>query len=416
MNEQVSENTKAILLLTAPLIVGKRKSPDKDGLKPLTPTEYKKFALYLKELKVRPAELISPKADEILSQCAAVIAVNRLKSLLERGFLLSQAIEHWQSRAIWVMSRADAKYPRQLKSRLRENAPAILYGCGDASLLATGGLAVVGSRHVSDSLIHYTKEIGQLAAEAGKTIVSGGARGIDQAAMLGALTSGGNACGVLADSLEKAAMNREYRNALLNGQLVLISPYDPSAGFNVGHAMQRNKLIYAFAEASLVVNSDLNKGGTWEGAKEQLDKLQFTPVYVRSTGEHSEGLEGLRKKGALPWPNPANIDAFKSIFKTRVSQPASYGLFSENEVTEEILKESNKGPEQEPAEAIFAVVRTTLLELLNTPMKTAEVAKLLDVSQPQAHTWLTRLVAEGCLDKSTNPVRFQVKAQQYHHS
>ena len=71
---------------------------------------------------------------------------NRLQQLLERGFLLSQVIERWQARAIWVLSRADAEYPRRLKHRLREDAPAVLYGCGDISLLETGGLAVIGSR------------------------------------------------------------------------------------------------------------------------------------------------------------------------------------------------------------------------------------------------------------------------------
>jgi hypothetical protein len=61
------------------------------------------------------------------------------------------------------------------------------------------------------------------------------------------------------------------------------------------------------ADASLVVSSDLNKGGTWTGAVEQLDKLKFVPVYVRSTGGSSAGLDGLRKKGALPWPNPQDV-------------------------------------------------------------------------------------------------------------
>ena len=102
--------------------------------------------------------------------------------------------------------------------------------------------------------------------------------------MRGALEAGGNACGVLADSLEKTTMNREHRNLLIDGQLVLISPYDPSAGFNVGNAMQRNKLIYALADASLVVSSDVDKGGTWAGAVEQLDKLKVVPVYVRIDG------------------------------------------------------------------------------------------------------------------------------------
>jgi predicted Rossmann fold nucleotide-binding protein DprA/Smf involved in DNA uptake len=58
-------------------------------------------------------------------------------------------------------------------------------------------------------------------------------------------------------------MQRENREVLLESRLVLISPYDPKSGFNVGHAMQRNKLIYALADAALVVNADEGTGGTW---------------------------------------------------------------------------------------------------------------------------------------------------------
>ena len=153
----------------------------------------------------------------------------------------------------------------------------------------TGGLAVVGSRQVDDALVEYTEGIGRLVAKARRTLVSGGARGIDQAAMRGALEAGGKVAGVLADSLERTAMNREHRNLLMDGQLVLISPYDPSAGFNVGNAMQRNKLIYALADAALVVSSDYEKGGTWAGAVEQLEKLQLVPVYVRLERGNREG-------------------------------------------------------------------------------------------------------------------------------
>ena len=60
--------------------------------------------------------------------------------------------------------------------------------------------------------------------------------------------------------------------------------------------MQRNKLIYALASAALAVNSDYQKGGTWAGAVEQLDKLKFVPVYVRANGETGRGLR--RASGA----------------------------------------------------------------------------------------------------------------------
>ena len=81
----------------------------------------------------------------------------------------------------------------------------MLYGCGDAGILGAGGLAVVDSRNVHEALIEYTENVGRLAASAGRGLGSGGARGVDRAAMHGALDSGGRVVGVLTDGLEKAA-------------------------------------------------------------------------------------------------------------------------------------------------------------------------------------------------------------------
>lgn len=461
MTPALSPNTQAILLLTAPLIAGRgTSSPDL-----LSPGEYKRLARHLREIQRQPADLVSPDAADLMRACQPVIDEARLQRLLGRGFLLSQVIERWQARAIWVVSRADAEYPRRLKVRLREDAPAVIYGCGDMALLESGGLAVVGSRHVDDSLIDYTMAVGRLAARAGRTLVSGGAKGIDQAAMRGALEAGGKVSGVLADSLEKTTMNREHRNLLLDGQLVLISPYDPSAGFNVGNAMQRNKLIYALADASLVVSSDLNKGGTWTGAVEQLDKLKFVPVYVRSTGGSSPGLDALRSKGALPWPNPQDADAFEAVFEaaapTPVRSPQSgLALFTEDgsssatpttpsfpetspviEVPSEPVPPSTAAPIDEPveptpepapsaalapeatsevprpmattpstpADTLFAAVRGVIQLLLKSPMKDAEVAAALDVSTAQAKAWLQRLADEGVIEKQKKPAGYIVK-------
>ena len=248
----LSPNTQAILLLTAPLIVGRGvQSSDL-----LSPAEYKRLASHLHQIQKQPADLLTAESTEIIRLCRQVADESRLQRLLARGFLLSQVVERWQTRAIWVISRADPEYPRRLKTRLRADAPAVLYGCGDISLLETGGLAVVGSRKIDDALVDYTMFIGQLAARANRTLISGGAKGVDLAAMRGALQSGGKVIGVLAEHLERTAMNREERNSLRDGNLVLVSAYDPNAGFNVGHAMQRNKLIYALADTSLVVNQD----------------------------------------------------------------------------------------------------------------------------------------------------------------
>ncbi|MET1755696.1 DNA-processing protein DprA [Novosphingobium sp. RD2P27] len=457
----LSSNTQAILLLTAPLIIGRGTStPDL-----LKAGEYRRLARLLRDIQQQPADLVGPHANDILRACQPAVEEDRLKRLLGRGFLLSQAIERWQTRAIWVISRADADYPRRFKARFREDAPAVLYGCGDVGLLENGGLAVVGSRDVDAALIDYTMSVGSLAARAGRAVVSGGAKGIDQAAMRGALEAGGQVCGVLADSLEKNAMNREHRNMLLDGQLTLVSPYDPGAGFNVGNAMQRNKLIYALADASLVVSSDINKGGTWTGAVEQLEKLRFVPVYVRSIGEPSPGLEALLRKGALRWPNPVDVEALEEVFAepAPLSPKAEQGglpldagdarkddayvlpklnaLQTEEGNTDVAaaanLKESPEPDSSDesravtstsltssieidnvtqirgiPAENLFSAVREAIRQILSTPMKESDVAAALEVSNSQAKSWLNRLVAEGLIEKRNNPSSYVTKSKQ----
>lgn len=432
----LSPNTQAILLLTAPLIVGR--NSEKPDL--LSTGEYKRLARCLREIEREPADLLSSNPADIFEACKQIVDPERLRRLLGRGFQLSQAVERWQTRAIWVVSRADAEYPRRLKARLRGDAPAVLYGCGEMPLLDQGGLAVVGSRHVDDSLIDYTMAVGHLAAASGKPIVSGGARGIDQAAMRGALEAGGRVSGVLADSLEKQAMNREHRNMLLDGRLTLISPYDPKAGFNVGNAMQRNKLIYALADAALVVSSDVGKGGTWAGATEQLEKLKLVQVYVRSTGEPSPGLTELQKMGALAWPNPDTPEALDEVLRSPMAGPPQGGLdfhadenlrgnpqpapvfdsshptLPENSAADrqepEASSETIAEPESNPAELLFAAARNSIERLGRAPVTEKEVADALQIEKVQAKMWLQRLVDEGILEKKAKPVRYVVKEIQ----
>jgi DNA processing protein len=313
MNNEISLNTQAILLLTAPLIVGRSQRSEEL----LTPTEYNRLARILNDNRREPADLLGTEASDLFKNLQSAVDSDRLGRLLARGFLLGQALERWQTRSIWVISRADPNYPRRLKERLKDSAPSVLFGCGDDNILETGGLAVVGSRDVDETLINYTERIGRLAAKSEKTVVSGGARGVDKAAMFGSLLVGGRVTGVVTDSLERLALARDCREYLMDKRLVLISPYDPAAGFDVGHAMQRNKIIYALADAALVVNSDFEKGGTWAGAIEQLEKLHLVPVYVRSGEDTGKGLKALQNKGALPWPNPEIPDELIKLLEKK---------------------------------------------------------------------------------------------------
>lgn len=437
MTPDLSPNTQAILLLTAPLIIGNTPSADL-----LSPTEYRRLAIHLRHLHQQPSDLMAADASELLSDCSNVIDQSRLKRLLNRGFLLSQVIEHWQSRGIWVISRADSVYPKRLKARLKENAPAILYGCGNIDLFESGGLAVVGSRNVTEDVIDYSNQIGKLAALSEIPIISGGAKGVDRAAMNGALNENGYVCEVMAERLDRGALNRSNRQHIMNGQLVLVSAYDPSSGFNVGHAMQRNKIIYGLSDASLVVNAEIGKGGTWSGAIEQLEKLHFVRVYVRVTGEPSEALRALEKKGAAPWPDPRSrpdfIDIFERPAATMIEKKESTLSMQKQLIVEDLSnlrtehrdslqldaarimeplsapattkkttrKRKPKKQALPPAQIVLNAVYDALTAILKKPMKEDEIAAILDTSIIQTRTWLKRLVEDGRLEKQSRPARY----------
>ena len=122
--------------------------------------------------------------------------------------------------------------------------------------------------------------------------------------MLAAVEAGGNVVGAMADSLARACTAANARDAIREGRLTLISPFDPEAGFHVGNAMSRNKLIYAVADYGVVVSSGFNEGGTWSGAIEQIEKLKLVPVFVRDVAGAPEGNKRLLKRGALAFPQP----------------------------------------------------------------------------------------------------------------
>ena len=424
MIAELSPNAQAILLLTAPLIAGRGK-PSAD---PLTAGEYRRLARRLRELHREPADLLDRGADALLKECGSHPDATRLDRLLGRGFLLSQAVERWRTRAIWVVSRADAGYPQRLKNRLGEGAPPVLYGCGDASILDAGGLAVVGSRNVNETLIEYTEDAGRLAAASRRAVISGGARGIDEAAMRGAQDAGGIVVGILADGLERAAVRREHRDALMNGRLALICPYDPAARFNVGHAMQRNKLIYALADAALVVNSDYGRGGTWAGATEQLERLKFVPVYVRADGDVGKGLAELQRLGAKPWPNPKTAQELEEILSSPSTLACSApeqrakwsgvqeesGQFEGDRPAEAVPPAMTHEPRglahSSPADELFAKVME-LLERMDGSRTDARVADELQVPRKLADAWLKRFVEMKLRKLFENPGTLKTEAE-----
>ena len=417
----LSQETQAILLLC-----GRFNKAAKADVTPLAQSEYNRLVKWLRGRKLSPSVLVQPEGQEVLSCDDLPFEAERLRVLLERGGALALIVEGWDNQGIWVLSRYDGDvYPQRLAA-LGGQAPPLLYGVGDPQLLSCGGVAVVGSRDADEEALEYTQSLARTCARQGIQVVSGGARGIDSAAMQTALEAGGSVVGVLADSLGKTSLSGRYREALMEKMLVLVSPYDPGSGFNVGNAMGRNKYVYALADLSLVVSTSAGKGGTWEGALEALKK-QY--VYVRMNGNIPEGNRQLLELNALAFPEPPWDDLAQVILNTGAHPlPAEATQSNMNfDAISDAVRDTpipasedakispsakNAATQDNPTTTAFDAVLPLLLEYLKQPRDVKSLASSLDVRADQVKDWISIAVEKGQVTKQGKPARYIAKQQE----
>lgn len=324
----MSEDAKAILLLCGHL-------GGESGAEPLNQREYTQVVGWLRGKVLRPSDLLASDHVPLLALETGLDEA-RMTALLRRGVQLAFAVERWNQSGIWVVCRSDSDYPQRYKEHLKDKAPPMLFGSGDRGLLKGGGLAIVGSRSIDTEGEVFAREIAACCAREGMPVVSGGARGVDQTAMASALDSGGIVVGVLADSLLRRSVEREARRALADKRLLLISPYNPEAGFNIGNAMGRNKLIYGLADFGMVVSAEHNTGGTWAGAVEELKMKQSLPIFIRSGANVPKGNQELIKRGGIAFSRLPENRSLRDFFvkesalstKTVIPTPLELPLLS----------------------------------------------------------------------------------------
>ena len=274
--------------------------PREASTRPLTPKEWSSLAVSIHASELgTPSALFGLEAPEIADSIGVSPEAGvRVAELLSRGGQFAIELERLSARGIWIITRADEGYPQLFRSRLKATAPPVIFGAGNPSALVDRSVAVVGSRDADEASIGFATALGRSCARNGLAVVSGGARGIDSAAMLATVDGGGKAIGVVAEALERAVRRPDFRPYLADGELTLIAVKHPAAGFSVGDAMGRNRLIYALAEAGVVVASG-ESGGTRAGALENL-KAGWVPLFVRDDSDAPDGNRELLDAGGLP--------------------------------------------------------------------------------------------------------------------
>lgn len=223
-------------------------------------------------------------------------AVFNLVSFPKERFLESEH-DLLKVRGVTVITIEDDCYPGRL--RQIDSAPVLLYIRGKADVLKDPSFAVVGSRRASMYGLNVARTFALELAEAGLTVVSGLARGIDTAAHQGALHAGGVTIAVLGCGLNHMyplENDKLAERICESGGLISEFPMEtPPASYNFP---RRNRIISGLSQGVLVVEAALKSGAliTSDYALEQGREVYAVPGQVGEPA--SQGTNRLIQQGA----------------------------------------------------------------------------------------------------------------------
>ncbi len=205
-----------------------------------------------------------------------------------------------------LMTLADLDYPRALLEIA--DPPAMLYCKGRRALLGQPALGVVGSRNATPQGVRDAEAFAHALSDAGLTIISGLALGIDAAAHRGGLAGAGSSIAVIGTGLDRIypARNKALAHQLAEGGLIM-SEFPLGTPPLPGHFPRRNRLISGLSRGVLVVEAAPGSGSliTAKVATEQGREVFAIPGSIHSP--LSRGCHALIKQGAKLVESAADI-------------------------------------------------------------------------------------------------------------
>ncbi|HKC15767.1 MAG TPA: DNA-processing protein DprA [Steroidobacteraceae bacterium] len=205
-----------------------------------------------------PPQLVGLAAAELSSRGLPAAAAAWLARPERR--LLEQDRRWLESAAVALIGCDSERFPPLLAQIA--SAPVALYVRGDAGVLSSMQLAIVGSRNPTAPGARTARDFAAFLARAGLTITSGLAIGIDAAAHAGALAGGGRTIAVLGSGLDQLY---PPENAGLADRIVaqggaLLTEFPPGTAPLRGNFPRRNRLISGLSLGTLVVEAARHSG------------------------------------------------------------------------------------------------------------------------------------------------------------
>ena len=241
--------------------------------KPLTVAQFRTLARRVSLLET-PKEDKNVTEEDLIALGYDRQAAFRIVQLLADEGQLDRYLYRGKQKNCYPVSRAGDTYPAAVRKRLGLDAPGCLWLKGDAGLLQTQMISLVGSRDLAAPNRAFARAVGEEAARQGITLVSGNARGADREAQDACLQNGGRVICVVADELE---------NCPLLENVLYVSEDSFDLPFTGIRALSRNRVIHSLGYLTFVAQSNIGKGGTWDGTVKNLCN-NWSPVFCYADG------------------------------------------------------------------------------------------------------------------------------------
>jgi predicted Rossmann fold nucleotide-binding protein DprA/Smf involved in DNA uptake len=197
-------------------------------------------------------------------------------------------------------------YSATLKNNLKTAySPTLLFVKGNKQLMQEKTVAIVGSREASGIALDFTDKIARKSSREYKVVVSGFAKGVDRQALDSAIACKGQSIIVLPQGILTFGSGfNDYYRQITNGDVLVLSTFNPKTPWRKELAMARNSTIYGLADEIFVAESS-EKGGTWSGVKDGIQKGRT--IYVRMPGpDEMNANKKLIALGAIPVDQEGN--------------------------------------------------------------------------------------------------------------
>ncbi len=204
--------------------------------------------------------------------------------------------------------------------------PPVIWMQGQPALAAQRSVAIVGTRGASAGGLRFAHELAVACARAGVVVVSGLARGIDGAAHQGALEARGGTVAVLGTGVDVSYPPRHRAlQSRVASEGLLLSEVPPGERGHAGTFPQRNRLIAALAEVTVVVEAGRESGAliTARVAQELGRTVCAVPGSVHAP--ECVGSNALIRDGAQVLCSPNDLLAELQLEGAKAHAPALEG-------------------------------------------------------------------------------------------